>query len=61
MKVPQAAKKYGLLPPEYNHIGTASCTSTGINSEQVPDTVFMIKQILADFEGASETRHQSAY
>jgi len=33
---PQASKKYGLQPPDHRHIGIASCTSNGIDSEQVP-------------------------
>ncbi len=33
---PQASKKCGLLPPDHHRIG--SCTSNGINSEQVPGT-----------------------
>jgi hypothetical protein len=33
---PQASKKYGLLPPDHQQIG--SWTSNGIDSEQVPGT-----------------------
>ena len=33
---PQASKKCGLLPPDHQRI--ASCTSNGLNSEQVPGT-----------------------
>ena len=34
--VPQASTKCGLRPPDHQRIG--SCTSNGINSEQVPGT-----------------------
>jgi len=38
---PQASKKCGLLPPDHyriavSRIGITSCTSNGLNSEQVP-------------------------
>ena len=34
---PQASKKCGLLPPDHQQIG--SCTSTGIDSEQLPGNI----------------------
>ena len=37
---PQATKKCGLLFPDHPHIGC--CTSNGIDSEQVPGTVFAL-------------------
>ena len=37
---PQASKKCGFLPPDHQQIG--SWTSNGINSEQVPTTIFML-------------------
>jgi hypothetical protein len=38
---PQASKKYGLLTPDHHRIG--SCTSNGLNSEQVSGTIFMLQ------------------
>ena len=38
----QASEKCGLLPPYHRHIGIASCTSNGINSEKVSGTFFTL-------------------
>lgn len=37
----QASKKCGLLSPDHHHIGY--CTSNGIDSEQIPGTIFMFQ------------------
>ena len=42
---PQASKKRGFLPPDHQHIGIASCTSIGIDSEQAPGTVHVFKEL----------------
>ncbi len=47
---PQASKKCGLLPPDHQQIGC--CASNGINSETVPDTIFLF------FKGGKARRHQ---
>jgi hypothetical protein len=37
----------GLLPPDYYRIGLASCTSNGINSEQVSGTFSITHDLIA--------------
>jgi hypothetical protein len=39
---PQASKKCGLHPPDHYRIGT--CTSNGIDSEQVPGTFSVLRR-----------------
>ena len=53
---PQASKDYCLLPPDHRHIGIASCTSNGINSEQVPGHHFHALVWTNDLEVRDEFR-----
>jgi hypothetical protein len=53
---PQASEKRGLISPDHHHIG--SCTSNGLNSEQIPGTfpVLTISSLSREASAQSEKR-----
>ena len=57
---PQASKQCGFLPPDH-HIDIGSCTSNGVNSEQVPGTfsILTISSLPSQASAQSEKRFQT--